>query len=217
MSNYFFKKTIPAVSKSKDPVNQKFMKSSFDKFMEDPELMVEFGGLWLDGFAGLSMIDGLITGTYYGTSVRERYKNEPEKLEGIFNERQLKKLNATWSLNLAADRLESMGWFGILERMEESEELLSKYIGKDIKLSHARKTEDLIGHKPVASTAVKQKLSALKPLNKWLYEFANRLLDARIKFLRTGIYKRPERREMPEMTCYATFLIRYCPRGELDF
>ena len=108
-------------------MNRKFMKSSFDKFMEDPELMVEFGGLWLDGFAGLSMIDGLITGTYYGTSVRERYKNEPEKLEGIFNERQLKKLNATWSLNLAADRLESMGWFGILERIEESEELLSKY------------------------------------------------------------------------------------------
>jgi len=93
--------------------------------MDDNELLAEFGGLWLDGFAGLSMIDGVITGSYYGTNVKEIYKYEKEKLENVFIERQLKTLNASWSLNLAADRLENMGWFGILERMEESEELLS--------------------------------------------------------------------------------------------
>jgi hypothetical protein len=46
-------------------------------------------------------------------------------MEQVFQERELMRLNATWSLNLAADRLESMGWFGILEKMEDSEMLLS--------------------------------------------------------------------------------------------
>jgi hypothetical protein len=64
---------------------------------------------------------------------------------------------------------------------------------------------------------VLQKLNALKPLNLWLYEFANRLFDARVDFLKTGVYQRPVRKPMPEMTCLCTRLIMYCPGGELDF
>ena len=101
------------------------MASSFDTFLEQPEVMAEFAGLWLDSFAGLSMLDGLMSGEYYGTSTREINKNNKAKMEQVFRERELMRLNATWSLNLAADRLESMGWFGILEKMEDSEKLLS--------------------------------------------------------------------------------------------
>ena len=64
---------------------------------------------------------------------------------------------------------------------------------------------------------VLNKLKALKPLNLWLYEFANRLFDARVNFLKTGVYIRPVRKPMPEMTCLCTRLIIYCPGGELDF
>ena len=79
--------------------------------LEDPLDLIAYRRL--DGFAGLSMIDGVITGSYYGTNVKEIYKYEKEELENVFIERQLKTLNASWSLNLAADRLENMGWFGI--------------------------------------------------------------------------------------------------------
>ena len=154
VSNYHFKKTIPSVARSTIPTYVKFMKSSFDTFLEQPEVMVDFAHLWIDSFAGqsskywqifascstkffwtldkilnsvpgLSMIDGLMSDDYYGTSTREIYKDDKAKMEQVFRERELMRLNATWSLNLAADRLESMGWFGILEKMEESEILLS--------------------------------------------------------------------------------------------
>ena len=125
VSNYHFKKTIPSVAHSKKPTYVKFMASSFDKFLEQPEVMVDFAHLWIDSFAGLSMLDGLMSDDYYGTSAREIYKNDRAKMEQVFRERELMRLNATWSLNLAADRLESMGWFGILEKMEDSEKLLS--------------------------------------------------------------------------------------------
>jgi len=217
VSNYHFKKTIPSVARSTIPTYVKFMASSFDTFLEQPEVMVDFAHLWIDSFAGLSMIDGLMSDDYYGTSTRQIYKDDKAKMEEVFRERELMRLNATWSLNLAADRLESMGWFGILEKMEESEMLLSKYIGKDIKMSHARKTVELTGQKNRASEEVLRKLHALKPLNLWLYEFANRLFDARVDFLKTGVYRRPERKPMPEMTCLCTRLIMYCPGGELDF
>ena len=101
------------------------MASSFDTFLEQPEVMVDFAHLWIDSFAGLSMIDGLMSDDYYGTSTRQIYKDDRAKMEQVFRERELMRLNATWSLNLAADRLESMGWFGILEKMEDSEILLS--------------------------------------------------------------------------------------------
>ncbi|CBY34424.1 unnamed protein product [Oikopleura dioica] len=217
VSNYHFKKTIPGVANSKQPTYVKFMASSFDTFLEQPEVMVDFAHLWIDSFAGLSMIDGLMSDDYYGTSTRKIYKDDRAKMQQIFWERELMRLNATWSLNLAADRLEKMGWFGILEKLEDSEILLSKYIGKTIKLSHANKTPNRTGHENFASEQVLHKLNALKPMNLWLYEFANRLFDARVSFLKTGVYQRPERKPMPEMSCTCTRLIIYCPGGELDF
>ena len=66
VSNYHFKKTIPAVAKSKQPTYIKFMESTFDTFLEQPEVMVDFAHLWIDSFAGLSMIDGLMSDDYYG-------------------------------------------------------------------------------------------------------------------------------------------------------
>ena len=62
-----------------------------------------------------------------------------------------------------------------------------------------------------------RKLEALKPLNIWLYEFANRLFEARVEFVKTGVYRRPARKPMPKMSCLCTRLIMFCPRGELDF
>jgi len=54
VSNYHFKKTIPGVANSKQPTYVKFMASSFDTFLEQPEVMVDFAHLWIDSFAGQS-------------------------------------------------------------------------------------------------------------------------------------------------------------------
>jgi hypothetical protein len=110
VSHFHFKKTMFEVTSKRE--NQKFLKMSIEEFFNDP---FEMSVAWLTG---------TITNADDYTFTRENFPAVLERKKS-FDDLELKRLNASWSLNLAADRLESLGWFGILERMEESELLLS--------------------------------------------------------------------------------------------
>ena len=83
-----------------------------------------------------------------------------------------------------------------------------------MKISHKRSTKEILGHKyPIPSPTVLKKLHDLAPLDRWLYEFANRQMDARIEELETGVFLQPERDEFPTITCFATSYIINCPHS----
>lgn len=85
-------------------------------------------------------------------------------------------LNSTWACQLAADRLEETLWFGILEKLDESMEQLSRALewGK-IKMAHKRPTV----HKGGASEELKKRIAVLMPMDIWLYDYALDLFNAR--------------------------------------
>lgn len=122
VSHFHFKKTMFEVTSKRE--NQKFLKMSIEEFFNDPFEMMRFNEIWMDTSSSVAWLTGTITNADDYTFTRENF---PAKLDRkkSFDDLELKRLNASWSLNLAADRLESLGWFGILERMEESELLLS--------------------------------------------------------------------------------------------
>ena len=122
VSHFHFKKTMFEVTSKRE--NQKFLKLTIDEFFNDPFEMMRFNEIWMDTFSSVAWLTGTITNPDDYTFTGKHFQNELEK-KNSFDDLELKRLNASWSLNLAADRLESLGWFGILERMEESELLLS--------------------------------------------------------------------------------------------
>ena len=226
VSHFHFKKTMFGVTSKRE--NQKFLKLTIDEFFNDPFEMMRFNEIWMDTFSSVAWLTGTITNQDDYTFTRNHFQNELEKKKS-FDDFELKRLNASWSLNLAADRLESLGWVGILERMEESELLLSLvqnitplqylkryFLDETVKISHKRSTKEILGHRyRVPTPTVLKKLEILAPLDRWLYEFANRLMDARIQELKTGVFVRAERKPLPQMTCYCTSYIINCPGSKI--
>ena len=122
VSHFYFKKTMFEVTSKRE--NQKFLKMSIEEFFNDQFEMMRFNEIWMDTFSSVAWLTGTITNADDYTFTQENFPTELERKKS-FDDLELKRLNASWSLNLAADRLESLGWFGILERIEESELLLS--------------------------------------------------------------------------------------------
>jgi len=99
-------------------------------------------------------------------------------------------LNSTKVLKRAAERLENIFWFGILEEMDKSMKLLRFQIGfhSNLKMPHKRKNEHL-NHS--SSQEIDKMIESLIPMDMWLYEFGKRLFQARWNFFKTGIYIQP--------------------------
>ena len=73
--------------------------------------MMNFRGCWQDGQAAVSWIAGLHTAEWVAhVPAKNRDKEAIEE----------HMLNTIETLNLAAERLETIAWFGLLERGEES-------------------------------------------------------------------------------------------------
>ena len=79
--------------------------------MRDKELMMAFRGCWQDGQGAVSWIAGLHIAEWVGHVPQKN--RDKTSLEEIM-------LNTEYTLNLAAERLETIAWFGLLERRDES-------------------------------------------------------------------------------------------------
>lgn len=94
----------------------KIRDQTISEFLQDPASMMANRGAWQDGQAAVSWL----TGTHVGTS----WVGKGKQAQIDKNEMEVESLQLDHILNLAADRMENMFWFAILEDMDRSLELL---------------------------------------------------------------------------------------------
>lgn len=180
----------------------KIKEQSLDEFLEDKASMMEFRGCWQDGQAGVSWL----TGTHIAEWVRkgENTEKDPETLERWFFDYEKQ-------LTEAADKIDKMFWFGILEDLDRSLELLAFQLDKPV--NHLKKITHQNLHKiePSLPTEKSTKfLRNLMPQDIWLYDYAKRVFEARWLYYKTRIYQHPKRPEFPEIFCKSTRFILRC-------
>ena len=93
---------------------------TIEEFLDNHKSMMENRGCWQDGQAGVSWL----TGTHVGNWVAKARNHPP------LEEMEQQALDSEKMLTLAADRIDNMFWFGILEDMDRSLEMLAKKIGR---------------------------------------------------------------------------------------
>ena len=77
-------------------------------------------------------------------------------------------------INASTENLHKCLWFGILERIDQSIELLQFQTGLKLKFGHSMRRT-----KPKASQQDIRKLRKLMPVDLYIYEYAKRLFDHR--------------------------------------
>ena len=186
-------------------------------FSNDPNVtFFEDRDIWQDGQASVSWL----TGTHIASWARVPKTQVPGR-EALASE--LDKLPLL--LHLAADRLEQTLWFGILEDLDRSMELLSYALGRTktreqysnknpLKLPQSNKGK--IKH-PDITQVEEEALTSLVPQDLWLYEYAQRLFEARWEAYISGSTDvfLPERPPIPELTCWSTRFTMNCTSGPL--
>ena len=171
-------------------------------FDGDKQNLLKSRDIWQDGQAGVSWITGTHIANWVGCP-----KEEVEA-------RERRALNATAMTLLAAERLQQVKWFGILEDLERSQELLQyefnltkrpswKHANENKKKLHTNyTTEDMEG------------LTSLMPQDLLFYEYAKRLFEARWQAYKTGKYTAPELPTLPDpLSCISTRFQLNCTSG----
>ena len=180
----------------------KIKEQSFDQFLEDKSSMMEFRGCWQDGQAGVSWL----TGTHIAEWVKkgEHAEKDPDTLERVFFDYEKQ-------LTEAADKIDKMFWFGILEDLDRSLELLAFQLDKPVNRLRKITNQNLHKIEPSLPSEKSTKfLRDLMPQDIWLYDYAKRVFEARWIFYKTGIYQHPKRPAFPEITCKSTRFILRC-------
>lgn len=147
-----------------------FRDERLDEFLKDPQTMLEIRDVWQDGQASVSWLTGTHIGNWVVRGLTER----------DIVDRETRALDYPRMLNLAADHLESTAWFALLEDMDRSLELLRHTfnLAETPEISHSNP-----GRKRVKADALsewaKDALASLMPQDLWLYEYGQRLFEAR--------------------------------------
>ena len=156
---------------------------SVDEYFKNVKLMMETRSLWFDGEASVAWLTGLHSAKWvlsYPITPKVQKDDNLLDLETV--------------LNRAADRLDETFWFGLLEKMDQSLEMLSFQLNWNKRLvlgqhranNHTEATESL-------TTRIK----SLIPKDLWLYQYATRLFDARWNYYKTGVFIPPKRPKLP--------------------
>jgi len=88
-------------------------------------------------------------------------------------------LNATWLLERATTNFEKFLWVGILEKMDESLEMLEYQGGYSPGFKVARKNSHKHGSGAPATDEEKAKLASLMPMDMWFYDHVKRTHEAK--------------------------------------
>jgi len=126
--------------------------------------------------------------------------------------------NATAMCLLAAKRLETTKWFGILEDLDRSMELLKHTFQLETlpKMPHIRQKSRSDASIKISAIEVLG-LASLMPQDLWLYEYGKRLFEARWEKYKTGIYTPPELPPLPKtFSCISTRFTLNCTSGPLS-
>jgi len=162
----------------------------------------EAAGMWLSGTHVSGWKDGkwLQNWVQYGNRKPSRDKVE------LFN------IDFKSIVTEAADKIDTMFWFGIMEDLERSLELLAFQLGyeKKINFVRLRKTPR---HIPPTTDDI-QRISSLMPHDIWIYNYARAVFNARWQYYKSGKYVAPLRPPIPtESTCISTSFLLKCTSG----
>lgn len=184
----------------------KIRAATLSRFLSDPEFLLEERGIWQDGQASVSWI----TGSHIAA-----WAHVPKEQVALRDE--LGKPSPAL-LHLAADRLEQTKWFGIIEDVPRSMELLQHALGLDFRpvLPHANRGAHKV-KAPRASPEEIQILEYLTPMDQWLYAYGKDLFEARWEAYQRNIshVELPDRPPYPEIPCWSTRFELHCDKGPL--
>ena len=177
------------------------------EYLNDTNLLLETRTCWFDGQGGVSWL----TGTHEESSWVKRTKDEVE----IANGEALDK-NATAMCLLAADRLDQTLWFGILEDLPRSMQLLQYALNLSQVPSLPKGNVNPQQHRKKPTLWEQEALASLMPRDLWLYEYAKRLFEARYRAMKTGEFVQPNRLPLPNTwSCTSTPKHLECCEGPL--
>jgi hypothetical protein len=170
-------------------------------FDGDKQNLLNTRDVWQDGQASVSWLTGTHIANWVGCP------------KGQVEARERRARNSTAMCYLAAARLQQVKWFGILEDLGRSMELLQHEFNlTDIpKMGHSNNGGH--GHAKPTTEEVKA-LESLMPQDLWLYEYGKRLFEARWEEYKTGVYTAPEYPPLPDpFPCLSTRFELNCTSG----
>lgn len=177
------------------------------EYLHNPKAMLITRTFWNDGQGGVYWLTGTHTENWWVDGIPDSQ----------IPQREAQSLRHGDMCMLAAKRLESLFWFGLLEKQQQSLELLRHQLG--LKRAIVLRKGNANAH-PKASKEERTLIEQLIPKDIWLYKYAQRLFQARWKFYNTGLYVKPKLPTLPNINCYSTRFILHCkkkPLGPLFF
>lgn len=182
VSHYYFARTLSWTR------GRPIRNMTLTEYLQDKAEMLQTRTIWFDGQAGVSWLTGTHVDSWVGG------KMTAAKIA----ERELASENSTAICLLAADRLDQTFWFGIMEDLPRSMELLQHSLGL-LRLPMLPKVNANRQSSPKPTVFEKASLASLMPRDLWLYEYGSRLFEARYQAMLTGTFLPPERPPFPKM------------------
>ena len=172
---------------------------TMEEYLNDLDSMLETRTVWMDGQAGVMWLSGLHVDKWVQippSDIKEREKRF----------REIKPI-----AKLVIERMLNTTWFGVLEDLDRSMEMLSKTLGRRVQMVKANVNE----HKS-ENNVVRKKLAELMPFDLWMYDYAVQVFEARWKhYLGNKDVKVPVPPHLPEMKCTSTMTTIICENAEL--
>jgi len=173
---------------------------NLNQYLNDSHEMMQTRTFWADGQAA--------TWWLTGTHIEPWVNIDPSEVE---ERERMYATNATAMCHLAADRLDRTFWFGIIEDLARSMELLQHALG----LPTTPSLPVVNGNSyPKPTQEEQEALASLMPRDLWVYEYGKRLFEARYKAVKTGVFVPPVRPPIPETwSCTSTQARLDCAEG----
>ena len=171
-----------------------------EEYLNDLDSMHETRELWMDGQAGVMWLSGL--------HIAEWVKMGPPS---EIKEREKSFLETKLVAKLVIERMLNTTWFGVLEELDRSMEMLSAMLGRSVQMPKKNSNK----HKD-ESNEVRKKLAELMPFDLWMYDFALKVFEARWKhYLGHKDVQIPVPSDLPDMKCTSTRTTIICKNAEL--
>lgn len=178
---------------------------TLQEYLNDKNLLMQTRSIWFDGQAGVSWLTGTHTEEWVVGNL-----NETERLR----REVLYETNKTALLLQAADRLDQTLWFGILQDLPRSMELLQHALNLTETPTLPRGNANPNGAKPEMTPWQQDALASLMPMDMWLYDYSKRLLEARYMAMKSGVLRKPERPPLPTLwSCVSNRTALECVDG----
>jgi hypothetical protein len=187
--------------------NKKIRNMRLGEYLQDKQELMQTRDLWYDGQASLSWLTGTHLSSWVAVSPYGFWRD-------VKGREQLAS-NATAMCLLAADRLDATLWFGIIEDLRRSMELLQHALGLSW-LPEFPKSNSAKRKYPEPTEWEREVLASLMPQDLWLHEYGKRLFEARYQAMKTGVFIQPQRPPLPDMwSCKSNRTCLDCVEGPL--